>query len=303
MIKPIVNIVFFLVIVAIIFFMVSSPVVYGNNSPQQYQVQTQSQSQIERERERQRQRERVNSNTIELEYEPIYITPSNVTYVPVTNVEINNTNEESNVEIEENRKNQYINRHSSPTSSLAPSTYLDCNIEYKNAEKKEKKEKSKLSLKRESIGEKLCDKIFNEFLAQYFKNRKAIKNIRPNFLKNPKTKRNLELDLYDPIGIAIEYNGFQHSNYVEVMHGDQGELINQIYRDNLKAKLCKDLGIILIIVDYTVDNTIIDDNGNSKKVRLNETQREIKIRNYLWPKLELAIEELRNSGIAIEKIN
>lgn len=102
---------------------------------------------------------------------------------------------------------------------------------------------------RESKGELECkrvlEKIFNKPFNKY----------RPNFLNNPVTGGdfNLELDCYnDEIGLAVEYSGKQHYEYIPFFHKNKEAFYNQKYRDELKRRMCKDNNIILIEVPYTV---------------------------------------------------
>jgi hypothetical protein len=101
----------------------------------------------------------------------------------------------------------------------------------------------------ESKGEIECrrviEKIFN----------KPFPKARPNFLNNPVTGgyHNLELDCYnDELGIAVEYNGRQHYEYVPYFHNNKEAFYNQKYRDDMKRRICKDNNIILIEVPYDV---------------------------------------------------
>jgi hypothetical protein len=76
---------------------------------------------------------------------------------------------------------------------------------------------------------------------------------RPNFLKNPINNYNLELDCYNSeIGLAVEYNGEQHYKYIPFFHQNKEAFTNQLYRDELKRRLCKEAGVVLIEVPYTV---------------------------------------------------
>lgn len=101
-----------------------------------------------------------------------------------------------------------------------------------------------------SVGEQLCVEILEEFLGRTIK-----VNIRPDFLKNPKSGKNLELDGYDPIkNIAIEYNGEQHYKYPNVFHKSKTEFKDQQSRDLLKERLCKENNIKLIVVSYELDS-------------------------------------------------
>ena len=77
---------------------------------------------------------------------------------------------------------------------------------------------------------------------------------RPDFMFNPVTKENLELDLFNyDLKIAVEYNGKQHYVYNKFMHNNSKEKFHaQQYRDRIKKDACKKLGIFLIEVPYTV---------------------------------------------------
>ena len=57
----------------------------------------------------------------------------------------------------------------------------------------------------------------------------------------------------DELKLAIEYNGSQHYIYNNMMHqGSRDRFQNQQYRDYMKKTMCKDKGIDLIIVPYTI---------------------------------------------------
>lgn len=75
---------------------------------------------------------------------------------------------------------------------------------------------------------------------------KLFPTVRPDWLKNPETNKNLELDGYcEELKIAFEYQGNQH------YHNDTqfaGELDKQLKRDELKEKLCKEHGIQLLFI-------------------------------------------------------
>uniref|UniRef100_A0A6C0JB56 Uncharacterized protein n=1 Tax=viral metagenome TaxID=1070528 RepID=A0A6C0JB56_9ZZZZ len=84
---------------------------------------------------------------------------------------------------------------------------------------------------------------------------------RPNFLKNPSTKRNLELDCYNPDiitsmgkGLAWEYDGEQHYVFVPKWHIDQEGLERQEFRDRLKEDLCLKNGTMLIRIPFYIKN-------------------------------------------------
>jgi hypothetical protein len=68
--------------------------------------------------------------------------------------------------------------------------------------------------------------------------------VRPDWLKNPKTNFNLELDGYcEELRIAVEYGSHNPSHHNSYYFKDQKSIK---FRDNLKKKICKKLGIKLI---------------------------------------------------------
>ena len=103
--------------------------------------------------------------------------------------------------------------------------------------------------KKDSIGETIC----REYLERKFG--KSFKKARPNFLRNPVTGGdfNLELDCYNPeLNLALEYNGAQHYKYIPFFHRNKEAFLNQKYRDEMKRTKCIENGIRLIEVPYTV---------------------------------------------------
>lgn len=84
-----------------------------------------------------------------------------------------------------------------------------------------------------SYSEKLCEKSLRMI---FYKDIKIFKNYRPEWLKNPKTGRNLEIDFYLPhIKVAFEIQGPHH-------YDD----FNQIENDYIKEKLLEKNKITLI---------------------------------------------------------
>ena len=89
----------------------------------------------------------------------------------------------------------------------------------------------------------VLEKIFN----------RPFPKVRPDFLKNPVTNRNLELDCYnEDLKIAVEVQGRQHYDYSFGMHTNKQDYNSQQYRDHIKRELCAKNGIKLIEVPYTV---------------------------------------------------
>jgi hypothetical protein len=78
-------------------------------------------------------------------------------------------------------------------------------------------------------------------------------SIRPDFLKYPKTGKNLELDVFNQdLMLALEYDGVHHRKYTEFFHKSEQDFIEQQERDRYKDEKCKELGITLIRVPDTV---------------------------------------------------
>lgn len=78
-------------------------------------------------------------------------------------------------------------------------------------------------------------------------------SIRPDWLKNPETKRNLELDCYNAdLRLALEYDGRQHAEYVPHFHKNKQAFRDQVTRDIMKEGMCRKLGITLIRVPHYV---------------------------------------------------
>jgi hypothetical protein len=90
---------------------------------------------------------------------------------------------------------------------------------------------------------------------------KSFPTVRPDFLKNPKTGFNLELDGYnEELGIAFEYDGEYH--YIEHFSGIEG-LDKRRARDTLKDFLCKKNNITLYRVPFTASKNLRDFIKNS----------------------------------------
>ena len=102
--------------------------------------------------------------------------------------------------------------------------------------------------KRESTGETIC----RTYLERRFG--KSFNKMRPDFLKNPVMGGyNLELDCFNSdMGLAVEYNGAQHYKYTPYFHRNREAFANQKYRDEMKRTKCKENGICLIEVPYTI---------------------------------------------------
>ena len=98
-----------------------------------------------------------------------------------------------------------------------------------------------------SKGEKLCKQAIEEIYGVPFF------CVRPDFLKNPETGRNLELDLFNAkLGIAVEYSGSQHYIFPNNFHKTYEDFINSVRRDQYKVDACDENGVYLITVPYNI---------------------------------------------------
>ena len=125
--------------------------------------------------------------------------------------------------------------------------------------------------KRLSKGERLCRKVINDLIQEKRLTANVKFNFRPDFLKNPKTGRNVEIDIFIEVvkpftkEIAVEFNGRQHDEFVAKFHKKQSEFFNQQFRDRLKADVCKERGIELVVISHSdVDHLKTDDEKISK---------------------------------------
>lgn len=133
-----------------------------------------------------------------------------------------------------------------------------------------------------SFPEYICAKTLSEYFG-----RDLQYNIRPNWLKNPKTGRNLEADVYDPVNrLLLEYDGPQHTEENEYFGVDEEKLLSQKERDKLKRDICKELNIKFIAVDCTVDSYVLGENKKLKYIKRSNEEREFLIRNYIYLELE-----------------
>ena len=99
----------------------------------------------------------------------------------------------------------------------------------------------------ESRGETECRRVLQSIFGKPFP------NARPSFMKNSITGSNLEIDCYNQeLNLGCEYHGKQHYEYVPYFHKDKQHFYNQRYRDEESKRLCRQNGVTLIEVPYTV---------------------------------------------------
>jgi len=83
--------------------------------------------------------------------------------------------------------------------------------------------------------------------------REPFYKIRPDFLKNEATGRNLEIDLFNKnLGFGVEIQGIQHYKFSPRFHLSEQNFIEQQKRDQLKLRKCENIGIKIIEIPYHV---------------------------------------------------
>lgn len=137
--------------------------------------------------------------------------------------------------------------------------YYDYNIRNPHENLNSLKSQSQFQSQRnfgESKGEIECRRVLEHFFKRPFN------KSRPDFLRNEVTGNinNLELDCFNQeLKLAVEYNGIQHYKFTPYFHKSHEHFLTQKYRDYMKRNLCRDAGITLIEVPYTVQNNKIYD--------------------------------------------
>lgn len=107
--------------------------------------------------------------------------------------------------------------------------------------------KKKRGIPRQSKKETKCKIILENIFKRPFN------KIRPAFLKNKITGKNLEIDCYcADLRLGLEFNGKQHYEFVPVMHKTKDAFRAQQYRDHMKKEMCEKQGIKLIEVPYWI---------------------------------------------------
>lgn len=107
---------------------------------------------------------------------------------------------------------------------------------------------------KKSKGEDICKSTMEQLYGKPFY------TIRPDFLRNPETGKNLELDCYNhELKMAVEFNGIQHYVWPNFTGQTKEEFINQVRRDEFKVRSCDANGIYLITVPYNVPHNLIRD--------------------------------------------
>jgi hypothetical protein len=100
---------------------------------------------------------------------------------------------------------------------------------------------------KESKGQQECRRVMESLFNAPFP------SLRPDFLLNHETGRNLEIDCCNiDLQLGVEYNGIQHYQYHKKMHSSYEDFEAQQRRDALKQELCKKNSFTLITVPYII---------------------------------------------------
>lgn len=101
--------------------------------------------------------------------------------------------------------------------------------------------------KKENKTEGVCRNIFENIFHKKFP------SVRPDFLKNPTTGHNLELDGYcEQLKLAFEYDGVQHARFEKHFHKSSKDFVYQVAKDDFKTQKCKTVGIDLIRIPHYI---------------------------------------------------
>lgn len=97
------------------------------------------------------------------------------------------------------------------------------------------------------------------FMSEVFSEYVWERTVKLDCMRNPETKRKLELDVYCPaLKLAVEMQGQYHT--VRSRHFHRRESLEKIqHRDRLKKALCRKNGIRLICVPYDIHRDSLHD--------------------------------------------
>lgn len=125
---------------------------------------------------------------------------------------------------------------------------------------------------------------------------KIIVGYRPDFLKNPKTGRCLEIDAYYPdLRLGIEYNGIQHYKFPNHLHMDTPEgrkdFDETLERDRQKIQLAKENNVRIISIPYHVNTCVLNEVGEYKYRKNNDLEKWNLLKEYLSKQMNIIPEK------------
>ena len=117
---------------------------------------------------------------------------------------------------------------------------------------------------------------------------------RPSWLVNSKGNQ-MEFDGYnEELGLAFEYQGEQHFNFVPFFHGTKAAFHNRLEDDKLKKELCKARDIALICPDYLLDPDGLESFLRCE-LRIAKPQIKLNSDSLNWGEMNIGNEEVRRS--------
>lgn len=117
---------------------------------------------------------------------------------------------------------------------------------------------------------------------------KIIVGYRPDFLKNPKTGRCLEIDAYFPdLRLGIEYNGIQHYKFPNHLHLNKKDFEDTLERDRQKIQLAKENNIQIISIPYHVNTCVLNEVGEYKFKKNTDLEKWNLLKEYLMKHMKL----------------
>ncbi len=124
------------------------------------------------------------------------------------------------------------------TSQKRPNKKKEENVEFGKEEEPKKDKKVRFRpFPRRQLQELMCS-VAHEMYPGY-----SFKEVRPDWLKNPKTGRNLELDCYcEKLKLNFEGHGIQHLQFDKnnkFLFNNEEEFKKQVERDVFKTKRCE----------------------------------------------------------------
>lgn len=94
--------------------------------------------------------------------------------------------------------------------------------------------------------ERICKDIFEQIFGKPFL------KVKPAWLLNGRSRR-MELDGYcKELQVAFEYHGVQHFQHIEHFHREDKSLSQRQLDDERKERLCREHGVHLFVIPYTV---------------------------------------------------
>lgn len=105
--------------------------------------------------------------------------------------------------------------------------------------------------------------------------------VRPDFLKNPETGLNLELDMYcRELNLAVEYNGQQHYEFPNKYHFSEDDFQTQLKHDLIKVDRCAKEGLLLVVIS---EKEIVEKGADLKTFSLQSVLSALNKRNQERP--------------------